>query len=106
MIRPAPGRGYRSESDFSVGQVPAGRSRTRFLGLTQEREFASTLERTLVSRTRMDTIEKGRQFRPARVQTHTRRGGLDRKAHLDVCCGELIARKPPLPGELGFHVSQ
>src|SRR6202171_1705061 len=54
----------------------------------------------------MDAIEKGRQFRPARIQARTRRGGLDRKAHLDVCRGELIAPKPPMLGELGLQISQ
>ena len=77
-----------------------------FPALTQQREFAATLERTLVSGTRMDAIEKGRQFGPARVQARTRRGGLDRKAHLDVCRAELIAGKPPMLGQLGLQISQ
>src|ERR1700687_5554903 len=82
------------------------RSGARVLRSAQQSELAATLERTPVSRTRMDAIEKGRQFRPARIQASTGRGGLERKAHLDICRRELVSRKPPMLAELGLQITQ
>src|SRR5439155_5133860 len=66
----------------------------RIEALAQQAVFTAALQRALIGRTSMDTLQEIPQPGLARVQPGTRRRCLQRKAHLDIGGGEEITGKP------------